>query len=84
SQGAGLPVIYFDRHCHGAVAYRVLAEEVDGMKIAAEPLPASTGAAGVRDVPVERVEAPAGTPSPTARARESKNPAGPGPAQPPA
>jgi chromosome partitioning protein len=37
SQGAGQPVIHFDRHCHGAVAYRVLAEEVDAMRPAPRP-----------------------------------------------
>jgi chromosome partitioning protein len=66
SQGAGQPVIHFDRHCHGAVAYRVLAEEVDAMRVApaapaAEP-PAETGPV-VRQVPVEKIEVPASPPT---------------------
>ncbi len=65
SQGAGQPVIHFDRHCHGAVAYRVLAEEVDAMQVdGAKPVSstetAGTEAAGAvaRTVHVEKVEVP--------------------------
>jgi chromosome partitioning protein len=58
SQGAGLPVIHFDRHCHGAVAYRVLAEEVDAMSGAGGPTSAATAAPA-------RAEAPAGSSTPT-------------------
>ncbi len=57
SQGVGQPVIHFDRHCHGAVAYRVLAEEVDAMPRAGDAAAAESGA---KPVPVEKVELPAG------------------------
>ena len=56
SQGAGQPVIHFDRHCHGAVAYRVLAEEVDAMPRAGQT--AAAAESGARPVPVEKVEIP--------------------------
>ncbi len=65
SQGAGQPVIHFDRHCHGAVAYRVLAEEVDAMDVGATgPAATQKPAAAVRTVPVEKVEIPAASPTP--------------------
>jgi chromosome partitioning protein len=66
SQGAGQPVIHFDRHCHGAVAYRVLAEEVDAMQVdGAGAAPAvETAVAVARTVHVEKVEVP----SPAAKA----------------
>ena len=34
SQGLGVPVIHYDRTCHGAVAYRELAKEVMFMEVA--------------------------------------------------
>ncbi len=71
SQGVGQPVIHFDRHCHGAVAYRVLAEEVDAMRRD------EAETSGARPVPVEKVEVPAG-PAPEAQATP------PSPAPPPA
>lgn len=76
SQGVGQPVIHFDRHCHGAVAYRVLAEEVDAMR--REEVEAS----GARSVPVEKVEVPAG-PTPEAQA-PPPSPPSPTPTPPPA
>ncbi len=85
SQGAGLPVIYFDRHCHGAVAYRVLAEEVDRMDVSAESAPQTAGAAGVagvRDVPVEKVETAAGSRAPSEQPVESGGSEETAPAQP--
>ena len=39
SQGAGMPVIHFDKSCHGAEAYRALAAEVEGA--GTEPQPSS-------------------------------------------
>jgi len=90
SQGAGQPVIHFDRHCHGAVAYRVLAEEVDAMNVGTpkadqaggttDPL-ASESAPPVRDVPVEKVSIPAPATSATAKKRESVQAAAPKPEQ---
>ncbi len=35
SQGAGVPVIHFDRSCHGAEAYRALALEVEAQRLGA-------------------------------------------------
>ena len=35
SQGAGMPVIHFDKSCHGAEAYRALAAEVEGQSAGA-------------------------------------------------
>jgi chromosome partitioning protein len=66
SQGAGQPVVHFDRHSHGAVAYRVLAEEVDAMRRAAVqpsgqarpaavPAPPPAAPTGAVDVTVEVV-----------------------------
>jgi len=40
SQGAGVPVIHFDPECHGAIAYRALAQEVirqEALRAAEEP-----------------------------------------------
>jgi chromosome partitioning protein len=82
SQGAGLPVIYFDRHCHGAVAYRVLAEEVDRMDVSAQSAPQTAGVAGVRDVPVEKVETAAGSSATSEQPFESGGSEETAPAQP--
>jgi chromosome partitioning protein len=71
SQGAGQPVIHFDRHCHGAVAYRVLAEEVDAMDVSAAPLAeAAAPASGVRTVPVEKVSMPSPSPAPAEKSQD--------------
>jgi chromosome partitioning protein len=43
SQGAGEPVIHFDRSCHGAAAYRQLAVEVEYRKAGAGEPPVAGG-----------------------------------------
>jgi chromosome partitioning protein len=39
SQGAGVPVIHFDKSCHGAEAYRALAVEVEAQRTRTQPAP---------------------------------------------
>ena len=39
SQGAGVPVIHFDKSCHGAEAYRALAVEVEAQRAGIRPPP---------------------------------------------
>jgi chromosome partitioning protein len=62
SQGVGQPVIHFDRHCHGAIAYRVLADEVDAMKLK-PTLPTETKESTPEPTP-ESAPPPAPTPTP--------------------
>jgi chromosome partitioning protein len=78
SQGAGQPVIHFDRHCHGAVAYRVLAEEVEAMTGPPSEAYAPPPGPAVRAVPVEQFHR--GTPS--SRGGEGGDGEGPAPAAP--
>jgi len=65
SQGVGQPVIHFDKHCHGAKAFRELAREVDAMRGGPSQAPAPQAEPPPGPSPQPAPEPPAPPPAPS-------------------